>query len=132
MEVLAQENNDMNSGAVMVVWDKRWSIWDYDREVYDRMVYFEANCWPVKLLAHHICGSSVFSFRFLKPIVYALVDKRTRSRIVIHDVPDSRIFEDLSSYGILKYMLPTEMGGTVQLNPSRWIVERRAAELGEI
>lgn len=132
MEVLAQENTDMNSGAVMVVWDKNSSIWDYDRKVYDRMVYFEAQCWPVKLLAHHICGSAVFSFRLLKPIVYALVDKRTRSRILIHDVPDSRIFEDLSSYGILKFMLPVEMGGTVQLNPSRWIADRRAIELGEI
>ena len=118
MEVLAEENNDIHSGIVLVVWDKNTSIYDHDRQLYDLFVHFDATCWPVKRLAHHICCPSVFGISLLKPIIYALVERQTRSRIVIHDVPVSRILEVLSSYGIMKHMLPTEMGGTVQLNLS--------------
>jgi hypothetical protein len=52
-----------------------------------------------------------------------LNDKRTRV-----DVPDSQLLGILSDYGILKEMLPTKMGGTVQLNQAEWIANRRAAE----
>jgi hypothetical protein len=67
-----------------------------------------------------------------KPIIYALMNKQTRSRSVIHDVPDSLIIQDLSIYGILKDMLPIEMGGTIPLNQSEWIFNRRALEIDEI
>ena len=132
VEVLAQENNDIQSGIVLVIWDKNTSINDYDRRLYDLYARFEADCWPVKVLAVHICSPSIFGFHFAKPMIYALVDTRIRSRMVIHDVPDSQIFQNLSSYGILKHMLPAEMSGTVQLNPSNWIATRRVAELREI
>jgi hypothetical protein len=127
MEVLAQKNNDINSGIVLIIWDENTSIYDHDRKLYDLYIHFEANCWPVKLLAIHVCCPSMFGFRLVKPFIYTLQDKHMRSRLVTHDVPDS-----LSSYGIQKSMLPAEMGGTVQLNPSNWIANRRAVELGEI
>jgi hypothetical protein len=60
------------------------------------------------------------------------MDKRIRSRTLFHDVPESQIVDILSSYGILKEMLPTEMGGTVRLNQAEWMASRRAAEREEI
>lgn len=68
----------------------------------------------------------------MKPILSALLDSRGRSRMIIHDVPDSNIVEDLSRYGIQKEMLPTEMGGSYEFNAYEWIANRRAAELEEI
>jgi hypothetical protein len=68
----------------------------------------------------------------VKPIVFSLVDKHARSRMLIHNVPESQLLDVLSDYGILKNMLPTEMGGPVQLDPAEWIASRRAVELGEI
>jgi hypothetical protein len=70
--------------------------------------------------------------QILKPVLYALMDKRARSRSLYHDVPESEILDVLSGYGILKDMLPVEMGGTVQLDQSEWIANRRAVELEEI
>jgi hypothetical protein len=60
------------------------------------------------------------------------MDKRIRSRTLFHDVPESQIVDILSSYGILKEMLPTEMGGTVRLNQAEWMASQRAAESEEI
>lgn len=71
--------------------------------------------------------------RILKPIVYALADKRARSRAVIHDVSESETLgKNLASFGILKDMLPTEMGGSLKLDLPEWMENRRAVELEEI
>lgn len=50
----------------------------------------------------------------------------------MHNVPDSEITQVLSCYGILQSMLPSEMGGSLELNQGEWIANRRAAELQEI
>ena len=68
----------------------------------------------------------------IKPIIYALIDKYTQSRHLLHTVPKNRLLDALSEYGILKYMLPTEMGGTVRLHQAEWIANRRALQLGEV
>jgi hypothetical protein len=132
LEVISQENTDIQSGYAMIVWDKEFTIWDFDRRLYERMTYFDMNCWPVKKYATHVCLPSWITVNIIKPILYNLIDKNARSRILFHYVPESQILDVLSNYGILKKMLPTEMGGTVWLNQAEWIANRRAAELGEI
>jgi hypothetical protein len=57
------------------------------------------------------------------------MDKYAQSRILMHDVPESQVPDILSDYGIMKKMLPSELGGTVQLDQAAWIACRRAAEL---
>jgi hypothetical protein len=59
-----------------------------------------------------------------------LVGKHCRSRRLCHG--ESNLLDSLSECGILKEMLPTEMGGTVRLDQADWIATRRAAELKEI
>lgn len=62
----------------------------------------------------------------------ALKKKTTRSRTLFHDVPESEILDVLAEYGILKNMLPTEMGGTVVLNQREWMANRWAIEIEEL
>lgn len=64
--------------------------------------------------------------------MYALMDKRGRCRNRIHSMPDSQVLGELSEYGILEGMLPTEMGGTLELNHPEWIANRRALELEDM
>ena len=52
----------------------------------------------------------------------ALTDKRARARTIVHDVPENTIINVLSSYGILKHMLPTVMGGDLVFDQSQWIL----------
>ena len=132
IEVTSQENTDMRSSVAQIIWLKNMTIWDYDRKVYDRMEYFETNAFPIRNCAFHICCAPSFVYRILKPILYAVKDKESRSRSLFHDVPESKIFDVLSSYGINKDMLPTDMGGTLQFGQCEWIASRRAAELEEI
>ena len=80
----------------------------------------------------HICCAPVLLVRLLKPIMKALMDKDARARLIFHDCPESGILDALSEYGIEKHMLPTEMGGLVQLDQTEWIAHRRAIEMEEI
>jgi hypothetical protein len=132
MEIAAEANQDTDSGLVQILWDKDTTIWDYDHNVFSQVANFMTNCWPVKMLANHVCCSPRLIARFLKPIMYAFMDKPSRSRTLFHDVPEWQILELLSSYGIMKYALPTKMGGNIQLNHSEWIANRRVVELEEI
>jgi hypothetical protein len=70
--------------------------------------------------------------KVVKPIVSALMDKHARSRTLMHDVPESEIPGVLSSCGIQKYMLPTQLERTVLLDQVKRIASQRAAELEDI
>ena len=132
MEGTAQENADVQRGSVLIVWEKDITVWDYDQKLYDRSLHFSKNCWPVKRLATHICCPPWIDVKLFKPILFALMDKHTRSRVLHHDVPESQLLDVLSDYGILREVLPTEMGGTLRFDQAEWIASRRAVELGEI
>lgn len=131
-EVTAQSNTDVRSGIVRVCWLKDSTIWDFNYRFHEQFDYFDANCWPVRILAHHVCCASWLHVKVIKPIVESLREKHIRSRTRIHDCPENQLLNVLSEYGILNDMLPTVMGGTVRLDQAEWIANRRAAELNEI
>ena len=130
---MAQENVEMENGLVIVSYLQDMTIWDYDHGLYDQFHFFTRNCWPVKIAARHVCYASSYFLKVIKLIVNAMLDKHGRSRVLMHDVAtESELLDVLCSYGIEKYMMPTEMGGAVLLNQAEWIASRRAAELEDI
>lgn len=132
IESASSQNKDLVSGIVEIVWDKESTVWEYDPQCYDRWTYFETHAWPVQITAFHVCCPPPFLKRIIVPIMMALTDARARARTIVHDVPESKILDELSSYGILKHMLPKQMGGDLIIDQSHWIMERRAVELEEL
>lgn len=125
-------NKDVSGGFVMIIWDKHTSVTDFDLKVYERMTYLERHCLPVKAVATHLCCLPILVRKIMKPVIFALMDRRTRSRTLMHDVPESGYVDLLSEYGISRDMLPREMGGTIELDQSEWIANRRALEMEEL
>lgn len=115
-----------------MVWLKDVSIFDYDQKVFDRALTYFQNVWPVKSIAAHLCCPSGIFVRYVVPIVHAVIDTWIRSRTRVHNVPESEIVSTLHEYGIQKEMLPTVMGGSLELDPSGWIAHRRAVEMEEL
>ena len=132
IEVTSQSNNDMRSSVVQILWLKNTTIWDYDHKVHDGMEHFETSAWPIRSCAFHVCCAPSFVHCIIKPIIFAVKDKESRSRTLFHDVPDGKILDVMSSYGIVKDTLPTDMGGNLEFDQSEWIANRRAVELEEI
>lgn len=132
VEVISQQNTDVHRGFVQVVWNKGATLFDYDIQYYKRMWYFEQCCWPARAVATHVCCSNSKSLSVIKPIVFAMMKRRARSRAIMHDAPESEIIDVLSQYGIMKHMLPVEMGGQLDMTQTDWLANRRAVELQEI
>lgn len=129
---MSRENTDISSGIVILAWHPTSTIWSFDRKAYDHMVRFEQTCWPIQCISHHICCPTSVVMRVIKPIVFAFMDARTRTRSVVHDVPENEIANALLEYGIRKEMLPTGMGGTVEIDMMKWTADRRATEMEEL
>lgn len=108
------------------------TIFDYDHTFLDRMLVCMQNYLPIKVTAGHSCCPPVVVSRVVFPVVLAFIDTWLLCRTLIHNVPESEIVSALEEFGIQREMLPTIMGGTVELNPSEWIAQRRAAEMAEL
>ena len=132
VEICLRENDLHDIGLIAIVWEKNSTIWDYDNNFHNRFLYCIRHCWPLKNVPRHICCPPKMLIRILKPILFALVDKEARCRMLVHDVDERDIVEVLARYGIMKHMLPAEMGGTVKLDQVEWIANRRAVEMEEI
>lgn len=108
------------------------TIYDYDSKVSDKMVYLCRYCFPLKTMPTHICCAHPLLVRILKPLMKALMNKEARQRFLMHSARPSDILVVLSEYGIIPEVLPTEMGGAIQLDQTEWIANRRAIEMDEI
>lgn len=134
IEVASQECTDFGSGFVFIGNNKNSSIWrHFPAKVYGKVALYEKTCWPIHFVAVHTCGISRLVSRLMTPIVKAMMDRRGRSRMIVHDsTTDSETLDALLHYGITKDMLPTEMGGTIQFDQAEWIARRYAIEMEEI
>lgn len=117
---------------VDIIWDAKSTFWDFDRLVGSSIPRFEKTSWPLRIVTHHICCSPKLVAMLMKPIFFGGASKFTRTRTLLHDVPESEIVGVLEKYGILDSMLPTYMGGKVEFSQSEWIAQRRAAEMEEL
>lgn len=120
MEVLSSEDEVESRGFVSVTWVKNATIWDYDHYVYSRLPQHQDSCFPIQQVGAHACCPDWISRKIIDPVVAALVSKESRLRRSYHCVTENEITGVLSEYGIASHMLPTEMGGTVQLSQSKW------------
>ena len=128
----SRHNKDIDCGVVKLVWDKNSTVWEYDHWLYKHVLEFEASCWPCRFDCYHVCCTPKFIARVVVPILSALQSKRRRARSVWHDVPEHEILSALAEYGVTDDMLPTEFGGSIQLNPSEWLAQQRAIEMEEL
>lgn len=108
------------------------TIFDYDQKIVDPLVTFSQTVWPIRSIAVHSCCPSSILLRLIVPVLRGLVNRWFRVRVQIHDIPGSEIAIALAEYGIKRDMLPTELGGTLELNPCEWIARRRAIEMEEL
>ena len=132
MEVASRSNNDADGGVVELVNDKGWTVWEYDHWVYTRFTDLLLTCWPCRFDCFHVFNFPEFIARVLIPIICALQTKESRARNNFHDVPEDGIVSALAEFGITGDMLPTELGGSIEMNPSEWLARRRSVEMEEL
>jgi hypothetical protein len=48
IEVALERSDDIGGAIVEVFWNKSASVFDHDKELHDKTLYFQDLCWPVK------------------------------------------------------------------------------------
>jgi hypothetical protein len=86
-EVACQENGNVSNAVVEVIWNESSSIFDHDKELHDKLLYYHDTSYPTRCAAMHLCCSSPFVARFLRPvglimIAIAFMYGRDDSRLV--------------------------------------------------
>ena len=71
-EVASQENGNVSNTVVEVVWNESASIFDYDKVLHDKLLYYHDTSWPTRGAAMHVCCSSPFVARFLRPVSHTM------------------------------------------------------------
>mmetsp|Transcript_18978 Transcript_18978/g.26151 ORF Transcript_18978/g.26151 Transcript_18978/m.26151 type:complete len:132 (-) Transcript_18978:212-607(-) len=83
-------------------------------------------CMPFSIKALHACCFNKLIQKVLFPVTKYLSSPRYRSRIVEHSGVGDELLEQFRQYGLPPERLPTEIGGTVELNHQQWVTERLA------
>lgn len=115
---------------VVIAWLHSVTLFDFPRRVFGRLVTHEKSALPIKFAAAHcFVKATNAAVRTMMPLIGSLMDRRGRSRFIIHDVPANETSEAVAEYGITREMLPELLGGKIEINPREWIANRRAIEL---
>lgn len=118
------------NGVVQICWFKGASLFDYDLHLYDKLAYLMSSCFPVKVLAQHLCCLPRPIGKIVKPIIHSFMSKDLRARTFQHDESEDEMIGVLNTYGINAEMIPRQIpGGKLEIDDKEWVANRRAEEL---
>lgn len=124
---LIAEHPNASEGYVRIVSGVGTTAWDLDGNVYRAYFHLIKNALPVSSRAMHmVCLPEEVSMIWKSAA--PSFNKEFRSRLLIHDVPQSQVVETLAEYGISKDVLPVDLGGTCEFDLGDWLSDRRNFE----
>jgi len=125
----ALENEETQKhGIVFLVFPHRASLNNFDRELSRLNISCIQGAMPVRVSAFHICRPPSF-FKVIMVFVRLFTSKRTQKRMLVHFGNEQSVLEKLSTYGLEKsVVIPTEMGGSVELDVVSWLEGRKESK----
>lgn len=129
-ETLSQQDTE-NKGIVRLGYHRGVTMRNIDSDLLCENMVLTRDCWPVKVVAEHNMCVPEEVIRLFVPLTQAAKGRDLRSRSVFHEGPDSDVLGKLASHGIFSNMLPSDIGGTVEISIGEWMANRRKAESEE-
>ncbi|CAB9525219.1 Transfer protein [Seminavis robusta] len=116
-------------GLVVMMYLKGETSSQFNRKFIALLLQAIKGAIPVRLSAAHQIHPQIF-LRLIWPMLKLLLDKRMMARLPIFAGDTEQVLAALSKYGYSKSMLPTEMGGDVELDDyfDEWLEQRRQIE----
>lgn len=110
-------------GIVFLVYLRNTFVRHFDRSLVSLLANSIRGILPVRVSAIHIFHAP-YLFEVLFDVVSLLLGERLTKRMKMYSGEDEAIHNQLEDYGILPNRLPAELGGTLEFDQDRWIVER--------
>ena len=83
---------------------------------------------PIRLRAIHMCHPSTVFYYVIQPVVRHFMGKEFRLRNKMHYGSEAKVLSDLEAYCLPRDRVPTELGGNLGLDFSKWVMERMVLE----
>lgn len=125
MYEVALRHKNASKGVVHLVSTKGASLSSFDWKILSTMPRVEQTAFPIAICASHSCFVPKWITRVLAPALLAVFDTESRSRMVLHDVPDDELVEDLRSFGFPRDAIPEEFGGEYAFDQSFWLSKQK-------
>lgn len=128
----ALENNEstQQKGIVFLVYLRYTYVRHFDRSLVKLIANSIKGVLPVRVSAIHIFHAP-YLFEVLFDVVSLLLGERLTKRMKMYSGEDEVIHDQLGDYGILPSRLPSELGGSLDLDQDAWIAERERSEEGK-
>jgi hypothetical protein len=100
-----------------------------DRQLARALLESMKRCLPIRVAAYHVCHPTPL-LRVLAPFVLWFLGSKARQRIRIHTGSEADVLQGLlnqTEWTI--HDIPTDLGGTVQVNHEQWLRERIRQDL---
>lgn len=122
MIVINQDTLDRRRGFVLVLYPKKASYKQFD-PVLLHSISLVLRYTPTLLRSIHVCHPEAM-FHVVKPMMMHVCGPRMRKRFRVHYGSNERVLQKLAECGIPRDHLPSELGGTVNLDPVKWLSAR--------
>jgi hypothetical protein len=101
------------------------TLQEQDRK-FDNLVFSHIRkALPVRVAGvHHYVSSRLLEY--IVPITLFIVGPAIRARYRMHMGREENVLAELAEYGIIRDILPTDMGGTHDFDYTAWLHQRRA------
>lgn len=126
MHAVLEDEQTQRFGIVTIVFPKNAKISQFDRQLENAIVASVKGLLPVRMSAFHVCQPPIYS-RLIWPIVKIFLGERLRKRVQVHGGSQEVVLDKLARFGLSKDVLPSELGGTVELDHDLWSRDLRAA-----
>lgn len=112
-------------GAIIIADAGRFQFSQCDKALIKLIINSIKECLPIRLSAYHLCYPPTFVSFFI-PIVFLFLAKRLKQRLIVHSGNKNIVINQLSDkYHIEAQHLPTQVGGTLEINMELWIQNRK-------
>eukprot|EP00566_Odontella_aurita_P008295 CAMPEP_0113560844 /NCGR_PEP_ID=MMETSP0015_2-20120614/19655_1 /TAXON_ID=2838 /ORGANISM="Odontella" /LENGTH=651 /DNA_ID=CAMNT_0000462591 /DNA_START=1268 /DNA_END=3220 /DNA_ORIENTATION=- /assembly_acc=CAM_ASM_000160 len=114
-------------GVVFIIYPRHGAWHQFDPPLFRSLfaLGFKYMC-PVGRSIHLCHPDSMF--HIINPILKLLFGDRLRKRFKVHYGTDEAVLSSLEEFGLLRDILPSELGGQVRLNQVQWISDRMVRE----
>jgi len=127
MHVAMEDSVIRANGFVLIVHAKDSTPEQIDPELIARAAII-GSVMPLRWSGVHICHPCS-SYNKYFPLVKMLSPPDMKDNMVVHFGTGAHVLECLAGYGMCADRLPTTLGGTVKLDYSKWISDRREFEI---
>uniref|UniRef100_A0A7S1UYX5 CRAL-TRIO domain-containing protein n=1 Tax=Grammatophora oceanica TaxID=210454 RepID=A0A7S1UYX5_9STRA len=126
MHAALESETAQQKGVVFMIYPQKAKLSQFDRGLANSVMSSLKLCMPVRVSALMICHPPFF-FSIVFSVVKVFMGERVRKRVRVMSGSQISVMEELQVLGLTADRLPTELGGAIELNATKYVDERKAA-----